>query len=86
MSFFKYIDTTIIPSDATRVLDGLDRDYAPSPAGLGVTIAWGLPYFHRLVADRTRRLLPHDRRAGKPVLVDANCALDDDEVGASVGV
>ena len=33
MSFFKYIDTTIIPSDATRVLDGLDRvsECADSP-------------------------------------------------------
>ncbi|MGZ4292479.1 MAG: DUF7405 family protein, partial [Gaiellaceae bacterium] len=53
------------------VLDGLDRDYAPSPAGLGVTVAWGLPYFRRLVPDQMRRLLPRDRRAGKAVLIDA---------------
>jgi hypothetical protein len=57
--------------ELSSVLDGLDRDYAPSPAGLGVTVAWGLPYFRRLVPDQTRRLLPHDRRAGKPVIVDA---------------
>jgi len=55
----------------SSVLDRLDRDYAPSPAGLGITVAWGLPYFRRLVPDQTRRLLPHDRRAGKPVLFDA---------------
>jgi hypothetical protein len=24
-----------------RVLAGLERDYAPTPAGLGVTVAWG---------------------------------------------
>jgi hypothetical protein len=53
------------------LLEGLDRDYAPSPAGLGVTLAWGLPYFRRLVPDAMRRLLPDDRRAGKPVLIDA---------------
>jgi hypothetical protein len=56
--------------ELAAVLAGLDRDYAPSPAGLGVTVAWGLPYFRRLVPDQTRRLLPHDRRAGKPVLLD----------------
>jgi hypothetical protein len=57
--------------ELASVLAGLDRDYAPSPAGLGVTVAWGLPYFRRLVPDQTRRLLPHDLRARKPVLVDA---------------
>ncbi len=53
------------------VLAGLEADYPPSPAGLGVTVAWGLPYFRRLVPDATRRLLPHDRRADRPVLFDA---------------
>jgi hypothetical protein len=53
------------------VLGGLDRDYPASPAGLGVTVAWGVPYFDRLVPDAARRLLPADRRAGKPVLFDA---------------
>ncbi len=57
--------------ELAHVLEGLDRDYPPSPAGLGVTVAWGLPYFRRLVPDRTQRVLPHDRRAGTPVLFDA---------------
>ena len=54
-----------------EVLRGLDADYEPTPAGLGVTAAWGLPYFERLTPDALRRYLPHDRRAGKPVLFDA---------------
>jgi hypothetical protein len=54
-----------------HLLAGLDADYDPSPAGLGVTIAWGLPYFHRLTPDALARYLPHDRRADKPVLFDA---------------
>jgi hypothetical protein len=53
------------------LLAGIERDYAPSPDGLGVTVAWGLPYFNRLVPDAAARRLPHDRRAGKPVLLDA---------------
>jgi hypothetical protein len=58
--------------ELSSVLAGLDRDYPPSPAGLGVTAAWGLPYFRRLVPDQMRRLLPHDRRAGRPVVLDAH--------------
>jgi len=68
---------TASPSDLRRaqgelesLLGSLDKDYAPSPAGLGVTVAWGLPYFERLVPGQMRRLLPHDRRANKPVLID----------------
>jgi hypothetical protein len=57
--------------ELAHMLDGIDRDYVPSPAGLGVTVAWGLPYFRRLVPDAARRYLPHDRRAGKPVIFDA---------------
>jgi hypothetical protein len=58
-------------AELEHVLAALDEDYAPSPAGLGVTVAWGGPYFERYVPDAARRLLPHDRRAGKPVLIDA---------------
>jgi hypothetical protein len=53
------------------VLAKLDHDYEPTPAGLGVTVAWGLPYFNRLVASAARTHLPRDRRAGKPALLDA---------------
>ena len=54
-----------------HLLGGLERDYVPSPAGLGVTVAWGLPYFDRLVPDAAAHRLPHDRRADRPVLLDA---------------
>jgi len=58
-------------TDFEHLLAQLDADYAPSPTGLGVTVAWGLPYFHRLTPDALERYLPHDRRAGKPVVFDA---------------
>ena len=54
-----------------HLLAGLDADYAPTPAGLGVTVAWGLPYFRRLVPGAARAHLPLDRRARKPALLDA---------------
>ena len=58
--------------ELTQTLAGLDADYVPSPAGLGVTVAWGLPYFRRLVPDAMGRYLPYDRRAGRPVIFDAH--------------
>jgi hypothetical protein len=64
-------DVRAAQGELENVLATLDADYAPSPAGLGVTVAWGLPYFRRLAPDASRRHLPHDRRAEKPVLFDA---------------
>jgi hypothetical protein len=53
-----------------RTLASLEARYPASPAGLGVTVAWGLPYFRRLVpklADGRRfpTYLPSDLRASK---------------------
>jgi len=59
-----------------QALTSLEVDYAPTPAGLGVTVGWGLPYF-RYLPTASARYLPFDRRAskakGKPVraLLDA---------------
>jgi hypothetical protein len=64
-------DARTAQGELERLLAQLDLDYAPTPAGLGVTVAWGLPYFNRLTPDALRRYLPHDRRAGKPVIFDA---------------
>ena len=50
-------------STLERTLAELDRDYPPSAAGLGVTVAWGLPYFGRFVPSQTRRAMPIDLRA-----------------------
>jgi hypothetical protein len=48
-----------------RRLAGLEADYESTPAGLGVTVAWGLPYFRRFVPGQARRYLPVDRRASR---------------------
>jgi hypothetical protein len=50
------------------VLRRLDATYVSNPAGLGVVVAWGLPYFGRVHAAAERHL-PFDRRAQKPVLL-----------------
>jgi len=41
-----------------QALAGLDEDYASSPAGLGVTVGWGLPYFRGPVATPARDHVP----------------------------
>jgi hypothetical protein len=55
-------------SDALEVLD---RRYEPTPAGLGVTLGWGLPYFERHVPEAWGSHAPRDRRARKPALIPA---------------
>ena len=49
----------------------LEAEYPNTPAGLGVTVAWGLPYFQRLVPGRRRRTsrstAATSRADGKPV-------------------
>jgi hypothetical protein len=52
-----------------RALQRLDDEHAPDATGLGVTVAWGLPYFERRVAAQAKTHLPFDHRAGKPVLL-----------------
>ena len=41
----------------------LEHAYPFSPAGLAITVAWGLPYFRRFVPLQARRALPIDVRA-----------------------
>ena len=48
--------------DALAKLDGR---YEQSPAGLGVTVAWGLPYFRRFVPKLADEHIPVDLRASK---------------------
>lgn len=47
----------------------LDAKFALNPAGLVVTVAWGLPYFDRYVPAQAKLHLPYDRRARKPALL-----------------
>ncbi len=46
-----------------NALQGLERRFDPTPGGLGVTVAWGNPYFERYVRAQAERHLPVDRRA-----------------------
>jgi hypothetical protein len=48
-----------------EALDKLERRYEPTPAGLGVTVAWGLPYFRTFVPQLAAVHIPIDRRATK---------------------
>ena len=63
--------------ELTEALATLDARYPTTPAGLGVTLAWGVPYFRRYVPGQAARLMPVDQRAsqsaGAPVgaLTDA---------------
>jgi hypothetical protein len=43
----------------------LDRRYEQTPAGLGVAVAWGLPYFRSFVPNLAEQHIPVDRRASK---------------------
>jgi hypothetical protein len=53
------------------VLAELEQTYEQTPAGLGVTIGWGLPYFERYVPEAWRVHAPNDRRARKAALLPA---------------
>jgi hypothetical protein len=55
--------------DLEHALRELDGRYAPNPAGLAVTLAWGLPYFDRYVPAQWKAHRPHDRRADAPALL-----------------
>jgi hypothetical protein len=46
-------------------LSSVEDGLAPSPAGLGVTVAWGLPYFDRLVPGPAEAHIPVDLRASR---------------------
>jgi hypothetical protein len=48
-----------------ETLRQLERSYEPTPAGLGVTVAWGVPYFRRYVPEPAAAHLPVDHRASK---------------------
>jgi hypothetical protein len=42
-----------------------DQRYGPAPAGLSISVGWGLPYFDRYVPGPARERLPVDVRASK---------------------
>src|ERR671935_368590 len=58
-------DIRAAQQDFEQALAELDARYAPTPAGLGVTVGWGLPYFQRYVPRQAEVHLPIDRRASR---------------------
>ena len=58
-------------ADLESALAALESQYPATPAGLGVTVAWGLPYFRRYVPAQWERLQPYDIRAQSAALLDA---------------
>ncbi|HET8652428.1 MAG TPA: hypothetical protein VFM13_07640 [Gaiellaceae bacterium] len=66
--------------EAQRALEDavarIERRYDPSPAGLAVTVAWGLPYFRRVVPALAERHLPIDRRASTSAERPVSALLD----------
>jgi hypothetical protein len=64
-------DVRAAQRELSDALVELDARYEPTPAGLGVTIGWGLPDFQRFVPEAWRVHAPHDRRARKPALLPA---------------
>ncbi len=82
------VTATVEAGDSRRELAGaqaaledalrsLERRFEPTPAGLGITVAWGLPYFRRFVPKLAEEHIPVDVRATKTkdkpvrVLLDA---------------
>jgi hypothetical protein len=54
----------------------LEVRYPPTPAGLGVTVAWALPYFRRLVPRQADVHLPVDLRASRAKSVQVHAVSD----------
>lgn len=54
----------------------LERGREPTPAGLGLTVAWGLPYFRRHVMVPARKHLPIDLRASETAGRELRVLLD----------
>ncbi|TML19479.1 MAG: hypothetical protein E6G32_12140, partial [Actinobacteria bacterium] len=64
-------DPRLAQRELADALEALERRFEPTPAGLGITIGWGLPYFRKHVPDAWRSHGPHDRRAQKLALLDS---------------
>jgi len=63
------VDLARAKRDLENALRELDNRYPLDATGLGVTVAWGLPYFEQHVSQQAAAHMPHDIRAGKPVLL-----------------
>lgn len=59
-----------------ETLRDLERGFELTPAGLGVTVAWGLPYFRRYVPELADKHVPVDLRASKTKAKPVRVLLD----------
>ncbi len=59
-----------------EVLQRLDDRFDPTPAGLGVTVAWGLPYFRRYVRRLADKHIPLDLRASREKRREVRAVID----------
>ena len=57
-------------------LAALDLRFEPTPAGLGVTVTWGMPYFRRFVPKLADEHIPIDLRATKSAKKPVKALLD----------
>src|SRR5919204_3550391 len=58
-------DLRMAQAELERRLRKLDARFESTPAGLGISVAWGLPYFRRHVPGPARAYLPIDVRASR---------------------
>src|SRR6185312_1614927 len=63
-------------SGLEQALQKLESQFEPSAAGLGITVAWGLPYFRAYVPKLAVRHIPVDRRATKTASKPVRVLLD----------
>ena len=54
-----------------QALSEIDHRFPATPAGLGLTVGWGLPYFRRYVPAQWKRHAPRDLAAKSPAILDA---------------
>lgn len=59
-----------------QVLQRLERRYDVTPAGLAVTVAWGLPYFRRYMPELAGKHIPVDLRASRSKEAPVSAVLD----------
>ena len=58
------------------VLQRGDNRYGPAPAGLSISVGWGLPYFDRYVPTPAQERLPVDLRASKAADREVRALID----------
>jgi hypothetical protein len=62
--------------DLEHALAKLEDQFEPTPAGLGVTVCWGLPYFRRYVPKLADSHIPVDLRATRSTRKPVKVLLD----------